>query len=164
MAILKYAFARIVVLLAVAGVLYLAGARSWLMWLGALLLAAMVSYVALPGIRNEAAGSLARQDDRRTRVDHDADEEDAMLDSDSDSEAGGFDGDGDGTIDGETFVEHAPAEPEATAQGASADGSVTADAAAEEADGSSSLERVPDAVADAPTHTDSEAREDARER
>lgn len=148
MAILKYALARVAVLLAVAGALYLLGARSWLMWLGALVLAAMVSYAVLPGIRDDAARTLARKDDGTTRVDHDAEEEDAMLDEETTS-----DEDEDATpphagtpneapVDGETFVEHA--EP-----GGSGDG---ADAGADVERGGSSLENLPTAVEDAPTH------------
>ncbi|MGC5615248.1 DUF4229 domain-containing protein [Georgenia sp. Z1491] len=157
MAIAKYALARVVVLLGVAGVLYLAGARSWLLWLGALLLAAMVSYVVLPGVRDDAAGSLARQDDRRTRVDDDADEEDAMLDDRAGDDVGADD---DRAEDDDA---RGPDDVRPDDDPGPGDAAGPRDAAAEQARGEtmsdgdgSTLERVPEAVEDAPTRSDSD--------
>lgn len=147
MAILKYALARVVVLLAVAGALHLLGARSWLMWLGAFLIAAMVSYILLPGTRDEAAGVLARQDGHRTRVDADADEEDALL----------------GETTGDGYSDRSPqTDPSAATSdgddGPDGDADPTALPAADTAPRGdldlegSTLENVPDAVEDAPRH------------
>ncbi|SJM54296.1 hypothetical protein CZ771_06985 [Actinomycetales bacterium JB111] len=168
MALLKYALARVVVLLAVAGVLYLAGARSWLLWLGALLLAALVSYLALPGIRDDAARVIAHRDHGRERVNEDDAEEDRLLDeqeSTADSESGAAvsdtarpDDDASPAVTASPSEVVEPAgEPLADAEASTA---VSADEPEDEPRGASSLENVPEALADSPTHH----RDDSEER
>jgi hypothetical protein len=172
-AVLKYALARVVVLLAVAGVLYLAGARSWLLWLGALLLAAMVSYLALPGIRDDAARVIAHRDNRRERANEDDAEEDRLLDEQESAAPDEAGSDGPDTArpddDASPAVTASPSEvvepgdgpPAADDSDAATDATVaSADEPEGEPRGGSSLENVPEALADSPTHhgDDSEER------
>lgn len=177
-ALLKYALARVVVLLAVAGVLYLAGARSWLLWLGALLLAAMVSYLALPGIRDDAARVIAHRDRGRERVNEDDAEEDRLLDEQESAARGESDTDRPDTAgpddDASPAVTASPSEVVEPADGPPAadvtdgtadtdtdtDVTASADEPEEEPRGGSSLENVPEALADSPTHH----RDDSEER
>lgn len=62
MRILTYSLWRLLLLAAVAGVLYLVGLRSWLLGVTAVVVAALVAYLLLPGPRAAAAGQLASHD------------------------------------------------------------------------------------------------------
>ena len=163
-ALLKYALARVVVLLAVAGVLYLAGARSWLLWLGALVLAAMVSYLVLPGVRDDAARVIAHRERDRARVSEDDAEEDRLLDEqEADGEPAQDSPDDDASpsvddlaSDGVSAPDDDP-RPGGLVESAGSDDSRSDDEPGDgepedEPRGASSLENVPEALADSPTY------------
>lgn len=59
MRILRYSLLRLAVLAGVVAILYLIGMRSWLLALASVLIAALVSYIALPGSRLRAAQEVA---------------------------------------------------------------------------------------------------------
>lgn len=83
--LLKYTLLRFALFFAVLAVLWIAGARSWLLLLLAAVASFALSYVVLRGPREEVAARLAarssnRLEQRRTESDEQA--EDAALDSD----------------------------------------------------------------------------------
>ena len=95
MRLLRYSLLRLLILAACAGVLHLAGLRSWLLAIVALVVAALVSYLALPKARLGAARALAEHDPARRRAERperpksrtrrraaqDASDEDAEIES-----------------------------------------------------------------------------------
>lgn len=88
MRLLRYTLFRVVIVLAAAGLLYLVGLRSWLLWVAALVVGAMVSFLVLKDERLAAAQVLAEYDPlRRDRpsfsaaAEGDADYEDGLVDA-----------------------------------------------------------------------------------
>ncbi|UNX54430.1 DUF4229 domain-containing protein [Georgenia sp. TF02-10] len=89
MRLLVYTLLRLVMILAAAGVLYLLGLRSWALWLLAVVVGAMLSFLVLRPQRDAAAEVLARHDpfreEHRPRfsdaVQGDAAHEDALVDA-----------------------------------------------------------------------------------
>ncbi|MDD9207773.1 DUF4229 domain-containing protein [Georgenia sp. 10Sc9-8] len=87
MRILLYSLLRVALVLGAVGVLYALGMRSWLLWLAALVVAALLSYVLFARQRDAAAAQLAAGVERRrerprgrTVPDEDAAYEDAAVD------------------------------------------------------------------------------------
>jgi hypothetical protein len=81
--LLVYTLLRVLLVLAAAGLLHLAGMRSWALWTTAVVVGALASYVVLGRQRAAAARQLAEHDPTRRprrRRDADAAHEDAMLD------------------------------------------------------------------------------------
>ena len=76
-ATLAYTAARIMLLAAVAGLLYLAGARGVLLLALALVVSGVLSYVVLSRMRDAMAGSISRRiESVRSRIDQGARTED----------------------------------------------------------------------------------------
>ena len=74
----RYAVLRLLALVAVGGVLYLVGMRSWLLAFSAVLISGVISLFMFMKQRNDAAVNLERSvDGWRQRHDHDHDDEDA---------------------------------------------------------------------------------------
>ncbi|WP_324649500.1 DUF4229 domain-containing protein [Georgenia sp. H159] len=91
MPILRYTLLRLAVLAGAFALLWLLGFRGWLLAVVAVVVAALVSFLALPRHANEAAAVIARRREGRgapRTVDKDiADdeaEEDALLDGEDD--------------------------------------------------------------------------------
>lgn len=87
MPLLIYSLLRVAMFVAAGGLLWLAGLRGWLLVLAAIVVAALVSFLALPRQANAAAGVVAGTVERRQgRIDRatgaDGDVEDALLDAD----------------------------------------------------------------------------------
>ncbi|MFC7407015.1 DUF4229 domain-containing protein [Georgenia alba] len=83
-----YTLLRVGIVLACAGILYLLGMRSWLLWAVAIVLGALVSFLALRRQHAGAAEVLAQYDPLRSErptfsddVEEDAAYEDAALDA-----------------------------------------------------------------------------------
>lgn len=60
MALVRYSLVRLLLLLAVAAVLYLAGLRGALLWVLAVVVAALAAFITLPRSHDRAAADLAR--------------------------------------------------------------------------------------------------------
>ncbi len=78
MPILTYTLARVGLFALALAALFLAGLRGWLLILAALAIAALVSYIALPKLRNSAAGTverLATRSQRKKRTEEDREDE-----------------------------------------------------------------------------------------
>lgn len=88
MRLLVYSLLRVLLILAAAGVLHLLGMRSWLLWVTAVVVGAMLSFLLLKPQGREAAGVLAELDPMRDQrptfskdVEADAAYEDALVDA-----------------------------------------------------------------------------------
>lgn len=92
MANLKYLAVRVGLIVIAGGVLYLAGMRGFLLAGVAVLVGALVSYVAFASLRDAAAAELAQRRARRPArepaIDEDAAHEDALLEAPENAEAG----------------------------------------------------------------------------
>ncbi len=91
MRLLVYTALRLVMVLAAAGVLYVLGMRSWLLWVTAIVLGALVSFLVLKPQGQAAAQVISEysplREQRPTfspRVEQDAAYEDALLDERAD--------------------------------------------------------------------------------
>ena len=84
MPIITYTLARLGMFALALAALFLAGLRGWLLVLVALAIAALISYIALPQLRNSAAGTVERIATRSHREKRtEADREDEFIDSPS---------------------------------------------------------------------------------
>lgn len=86
MAFLRYTLYRILFVLGAAGLLYLAGMRSFLMWAVAIVIGALLSYVLLDRPRRQAVAEIAAHDPlkkkrREPKPDAASAEEDSLIDS-----------------------------------------------------------------------------------
>ena len=88
MRLLVYTLFRLALVLAAAGLLYLLGLRSWVLWVAAVVVGALVSFLVLGRQREEAAKVLAQYDPLREerptfspQVEADAAYEDAIVDA-----------------------------------------------------------------------------------
>jgi len=88
MRLLVYTLFRLGLVLAAAGLLYLLGLRSWVLWVVAVVIGALVSFLVLGRQREEAARVLAQYDPLREErptfspeVEADAAYEDAVVDA-----------------------------------------------------------------------------------
>ncbi|WP_418606739.1 DUF4229 domain-containing protein [Georgenia sp. SUBG003] len=88
MRLLVYTLLRLGLVLASAGLLYLLGLRSWFLWMAAVVVGALVSFLVLRRQREEAAHVLAQFDPLREErptfsadVEADAAYEDAVVDA-----------------------------------------------------------------------------------
>ncbi|PFG40351.1 uncharacterized protein DUF4229 [Georgenia soli] len=88
MRLLVYTLFRLGLVLAAAGLLYLLGLRSWVLWVAAVVVGALVSFLVLGRQREEAAKVLAQYDPLREErptfspeVEADAAYEDAIVDA-----------------------------------------------------------------------------------
>lgn len=83
--LLKFTALRIALFIAALVLLYLTGARDWLLLLLAAVVSLALSYVLLRGPRDELAASLQERTSerlrRRSRADEDATAEDAAVDA-----------------------------------------------------------------------------------
>jgi hypothetical protein len=96
MRLLVYTLLRLGLVLAAAGVLYLLGLRSWILWIAAVLVGALLSFLVLGRQGRDAAAVLAQYDPLRAErptfspaVEADAAYEDAVVDSAGPGRAGG---------------------------------------------------------------------------
>ncbi|MCK6209796.1 DUF4229 domain-containing protein [Georgenia sp. EYE_87] len=96
MRLLVYTLLRLGLVLAAAGVLYLVGLRSWVLWIAAVVVGALLSFLLLGRQREDAASVLAQYDPLREerpafspKVQQDADYEDAVVDAAEPGAAGG---------------------------------------------------------------------------
>lgn len=92
--LLKFTLLRIALFLAVLALLYVAGARSWLLLLLAAVISLALSYILLRGPRDELAAALAARSfrERTSWADEDAEAEDADADAeDADADVEGAD-------------------------------------------------------------------------
>lgn len=80
MPILTYTLARLGLFALALGVLYLIGLRGWLLVLVALVVAALASYIALPKLRNDAAGKV-RDLSSREKKPTEEEREDELIES-----------------------------------------------------------------------------------
>jgi hypothetical protein len=87
MRLLAYTLLRLGLVLAAAGVLYLLGLRSWVLWIAAVIIGALVSFLLFGRQREDAASVLAQYDPLREerpafspKVEADAAYEDAVVD------------------------------------------------------------------------------------
>lgn len=69
MRFLTYSLARIIIIFLVAIALYWLGMRSWLLWMSAVIIGALISYIALGTQRDQAARQLREWDPLRDRPD-----------------------------------------------------------------------------------------------
>lgn len=95
MRLLVYTLLRVLLVLAAAGLLYLLGMRSWLLWVTAVVVGALLSYLFLRPPGRAAAGVLAEYSPVRAErpvfspaVEADAAYEDALVDDAEASAAG----------------------------------------------------------------------------
>lgn len=85
MRFLTYSLARIIIIFIVALALYWLGMRSWLLWMSAVIIGALISYIALGSQRDQAARQLRDWDPLRDRPEaapvrsEDTESEDAEL-------------------------------------------------------------------------------------
>ncbi len=87
MRLLVYSLLRVLLVLASAGVLYLLGMRSWLLWLTAVVVGALLSYLLLRNQGHAAAEAISQLSPLREerpkfseRVEEDAAYEDGLVD------------------------------------------------------------------------------------
>lgn len=88
MRLLVYTLLRLGLVLAAAGVLYLLGLRSWVLWIAAVIVGALLSFLVLGRQREGAAAVLAQYDPLREerpafspKVEADAAYEDGLVDA-----------------------------------------------------------------------------------
>jgi hypothetical protein len=88
MRLLVYTLLRLGLVLASAGVLYLLGLRSWVLWIAAVVVGALLSFLLFGRQREDAASVLAQYDPLREerptfspKVEADAAYEDAVVDA-----------------------------------------------------------------------------------
>ncbi|NLI18309.1 MAG: DUF4229 domain-containing protein [Actinomycetales bacterium] len=81
MALVRYSLVRLLLLLAAAVALYLLGLRGALLWVVAVVVAALVAFITLPRAHDRAAADLARLVRRGRPGDEDERHEDARLGS-----------------------------------------------------------------------------------
>lgn len=112
MRLFVYTLLRLGLVLAAAGLLYLVGLRSWILWVAAVIVGALVSFLLLGRQRDEAAAVLAQYDPLREerptfspKVEADAAYEDAVVD------AAERRGPGDDAGSGSAVGQEAPGQP-----------------------------------------------------
>ncbi|MFV0425577.1 MAG: DUF4229 domain-containing protein [Beutenbergiaceae bacterium] len=116
MRLLVYTLLRLVIVLASGAVLYLLGLRGALLFAGAVIMGALVSYLGLSGPRLRAAQSLrdvAERSPRPSRPDADSRAEDADIDDHAYTDD---DADIDGHADSEAAQPPAPSDGIATSE------------------------------------------------
>ncbi|GAA4287183.1 DUF4229 domain-containing protein [Georgenia daeguensis] len=95
MRLLVYTMLRLGLVVAAAGVLYLLGLRSWILWIAAVVVGALLSFVLFGRQREDAASVLAQYDPLREerptfspKAQEDAAYEDAVVDAHAPGSAG----------------------------------------------------------------------------